>query len=233
MDQSASKLAAGRQQGEHQVDEQRAAILDAAEALFLRNGIEGTRMNAIAAQAGITRMSLYRYFPNRDEIALEIQKRMLGRIAALIATEDMVGDPLETMKKLARSMVRNFATLRDAYRYIGMFDSLYLDNPPGTEITEWTKHQLVTFLWNGVSMEALTREVPQGNRLNMAISTVIWFLEKLALRGELTWSDRSIPLEEHLRAFEDMIIGYIERELGPKETGNEKGPFVPGESAHR
>ena len=41
--------------------------------------------------------------------------------------------------------------------------------------------------------------------------TRIWFLEKLALRGELTWSNKEVPLEEHLRIFEDMITGYFDR----------------------
>jgi hypothetical protein len=43
------------------------------------------------------------------------------------------------------------------------------------------------------------------------MSTVIWFLEKLALRGELTWSNQAVPLEAHLAAFEEMITGYIDR----------------------
>ena len=36
------------------MDEQRSSILDAAETLFLQNGLESTRMIDIAAQAGIT-----------------------------------------------------------------------------------------------------------------------------------------------------------------------------------
>ena len=44
----------------------------------------------------------------------------------------------------------------------------------------------------------------------MAVSTVIWFLEKLALRGELTWSDEAVPLQQYLDHFEDMIVSYID-----------------------
>ena len=79
-----SKLDTGRQNGRHQVDEQRSSILDAAEALFLQNGLESTRMIDIAAQAGITKVTLYRYFPNRDVIALAIHARMMEKIVALI-----------------------------------------------------------------------------------------------------------------------------------------------------
>jgi hypothetical protein len=92
-----------------------------------------------------------------------------------------------------------------------MFDKIYLDNPPDATLTQWTKHQLISLPRNGAALTQLAREHPQGNRLIMVTSTVIWFLEKLALRGELTWSDQMVPLSEHLKPFEEMIIGYIDR----------------------
>ena len=85
-----SKLDTARQNGAHQVDEQRSSILDAAEALFLQNGLDSTRMIDIAAQAGITKVTLYRYFPNRDVIALEIHAR-----EELGFAPDELGNPVE------------------------------------------------------------------------------------------------------------------------------------------
>jgi hypothetical protein len=63
-------------------------------------------------------------------------------------------------------------------------------------------------------------ESPQYNRFIMVMNTVAWFLEKLALRGELTWSNQSIPLEEHLKLFEEMIIGYIDQSLNPNASAS-------------
>ena len=134
MNQSTSQSEAKRQQGKHQVDEQRTSILEAAETLFLQSGLEKTTMVEIAAAAGITKVTLYRYFPNRDMIALEIQVRMMDEIAALVdpglvesgqvdLNLNASTDPataLRSVKTLAQSMIRNFAALRDAYRYMGM-----------------------------------------------------------------------------------------------------------------
>ncbi len=215
MNKSTSKSEADRQNGKYQVDEQRYRILDAAEKLFLQNGLESTKMVDIAAQAGITKVTLYRYFPNRDVIALEIQARMIERIASLLDPKDL--EPTLTVaKKLAQSMIRNFDLLRDAYRYMGMFDELYLDNPLDAASAQWTKDQLITMPWSRTAMLDKAREYPQGNRFLMVISTVIWFLEKLALRGELTWSDQSVPQKEHLKLFEEMILGYIDRFINPE-----------------
>ncbi len=210
MKTAVSNLEAIRKEGKTQVESQRVAILDAAEKLFLKNGLEKTRMIDIAAEAGITKMTLYRYFPNRDIIAVEIHKRMLSRIVALIPPDESAALP-EIVRNLVRSMIDSFDSLRDAYRYMGMFDHLYLDNLPETALTQWTKNLLLTFKWNGMSLVDFLQEEPEGSRSIMVMSTVIWFLEKLALRGELTWSDRAVPLETHLRLFEEMILGYIDR----------------------
>lgn len=218
MTQSISQSETKRQQGKHQVEEQRTTILDTAERLFLQNGLEKTTMVEIAAAAGITKVTLYRYFPNRDMIALEIQVRMMNKIASsvdpsVIDSSDSA-TALTSVKKLAQSMICNFATLREAYRYMGMFDQLYLDNPTDAALGQWTKNQLLALPWKGAKPASISASQVHGDRFGMVLSTVVWFLEKLALRGELTWSDQTIPIEEHLKLFEEMIVGYIEQSIG-------------------
>ena len=66
---------------------------------------------------------------------------------------------------------------------------------------------------------------PYSEEITVIMNTVIWFLEKLALRGELTWSNKEIPLEEHLRIFEDMITGYFDR-LIEARTARKTLPFA-------
>jgi len=208
--------ATNRQIGKHQVDEQRICILDAAEQLFLQNGLENTSMVDIATAAGITRVTLYRYFANRDSIAVEIQIRMLRKIDAMINTNDDVSSP-ESLRQRAQAMIRNFPQLQDAYRYIGMFDKIYLDNAPETALTQWTKDQLINGNWGRPGLREFHRNQPYGNAISVIFNNITWFLEKLALRGELTWSDKDVPLEENLRIFEDMIMGYFDRLMGSKE----------------
>jgi AcrR family transcriptional regulator len=107
MDHSHSKLETTRQSGKTQVDARRTAILDTAEKLFLQNGLENTRIIDIAAEAGISKMSLYRYFPNRDVIALEIHAHMLEKISALVDPGDLTLS-LEKAREVAVQMIRSF-----------------------------------------------------------------------------------------------------------------------------
>jgi AcrR family transcriptional regulator len=193
-----------RQSGKYQVDEQRENILQAAETLFLQNGLENTSMIDITRQAGITRATLYRYFQNRDEIAVQIQMRMMGKIQAVLPGEGLPST-LEEHRQGAQQVIRNFDRLRDAYRYIGMFDRIYLDNTPDNALAQWTKARLVAGGFDDRGTETPGQPLP-WKELGVILSTITWFLEKLALRGELTWSDPGVPLEEHLQFFEEMIM---------------------------
>jgi AcrR family transcriptional regulator len=199
-----SKLHAGRQDGKHQVDAQRASILDAAETLFLRQGLETTTMVDIATQTGITKVTLYRYFPNRDEIAVDIRSRMLQRIAAL-AEPSTHPRSLEGARTVAQAMIRNFDALRDAYRFLGMFDARYLDHPPEVGETRWARQAIAALSERDTAATA----DPEVQRAAVILSAVLWFLEKVAMRGEVILGAPELPLAQQLQTLEEMVLVYI------------------------
>ncbi|QPC88464.1 TetR family transcriptional regulator [Mesorhizobium sp. NBSH29] len=49
-------------------DQQVQRVLDAAKACFLRSGFQGTSMQQICAEAGMSPGALYRYFPSKESI---------------------------------------------------------------------------------------------------------------------------------------------------------------------
>jgi AcrR family transcriptional regulator len=50
-------------------------VLDAASALFRKQGLQGTDMSDIAAAVGLARNSLYRYYPNKEHILVACVER--------------------------------------------------------------------------------------------------------------------------------------------------------------
>lgn len=54
----------------------RAQIREAAQALFLRHGFEGTTMDAVTAAAGISKQTLYRYYPSKEALFADILDQM-------------------------------------------------------------------------------------------------------------------------------------------------------------
>jgi TetR/AcrR family transcriptional repressor of uid operon len=57
-------------------------ILDAAEDCFVTVGVRGTTMDAIAAAAGVSRITVYRRIGNRDQIVLAVLLRIVDRYLA-------------------------------------------------------------------------------------------------------------------------------------------------------
>jgi AcrR family transcriptional regulator len=210
MKKKISKLETVRQNGKTQVDAQRSKILEAAETLFLQQGLECTNMTDIAAQAGITRMSLYRYYPDRDQIAFEIAAGMLKKIEG---SYDMGGRAItfETLREIALAMIDKFYLLRDAYRYLGMFDHLYGDRYPSETLAAWYKDQIFSLRWGGSLPEASHQDASIRKQAVTILNTVMSFLEKMAARGELMSNEQEVPLDEQLNLFKEMIGCYIDR----------------------
>ena len=50
----------------------REVLLQAAESVFAQNGYDGTTVDAIAEQAGVTKKLLYYHFKNKHEILIEL-----------------------------------------------------------------------------------------------------------------------------------------------------------------
>jgi AcrR family transcriptional regulator len=77
----------------------RAAILDATAALVADHGLRGTTMSRVAAAVGITRATLYKYFPGVEAILLAWHERhVAGHLARLAELHDGPGRPGERLR---------------------------------------------------------------------------------------------------------------------------------------
>jgi AcrR family transcriptional regulator len=69
-------------------------VLDAASALFRKQGFHGTDMSHIAAAVGLARNSLYRYYPNKEHILVAcVQRDMTPFLKRIEALEQGFPDP--------------------------------------------------------------------------------------------------------------------------------------------
>jgi AcrR family transcriptional regulator len=54
-------------------------VLDAAQSLFADRGIDGTSMDAIAHASGVSKATIYKHWPDKDALCLEVMVRIHGR----------------------------------------------------------------------------------------------------------------------------------------------------------
>lgn len=75
--------------------EKRSAIIDAAQNLFSERGIDGASIEAIAAASGVSKVTVYRHFPDKAAIFLSMILRENDRLARLISEANVPNGTLE------------------------------------------------------------------------------------------------------------------------------------------
>ena len=200
-----------RRERAQQVEDRRAEIIAVAAELFLEKGLEQTTMLDIAARAHISKVTLYRYFANRDPLAFEVAAQMLQTIVQTASQRVDEGAPImSTIKEVCLGLIREFSTLQGAYRYIGMFDHLYGDHYPTDELATWYKQHIFGLTVGGISLVA--NDALDENAKTQVVTLfnmIMSFMEKLAARGELMAEEQEIPLQAQLNAFESIVMIYL------------------------
>lgn len=82
----------------------REAILRAARAAFAEKGLAGARVEEIAAEAGITKATLYHHFPTKDDLFRDVLARAYRGVRDAERALDLDGlDPADALAALVRA----------------------------------------------------------------------------------------------------------------------------------
>ena len=84
-------------------------VLEGARKVFLRDGFEGASVDDIVREAGVSKATLYSYFPDKRLLFLEVAKtECAAQSDAAVAQVEASGDIREVMTTAAKRMVRFF-----------------------------------------------------------------------------------------------------------------------------
>ena len=104
--------------------EKRAAILIAAKALFIRNAFAGTSMDAIAADAGVSKLTVYSHFGDKDNLFREVIR---SRIQDLLPEETYLFDPQVDIRETLLRVALTHAHLDCNAETVGTFRAILSD----------------------------------------------------------------------------------------------------------
>jgi AcrR family transcriptional regulator len=106
---------------EEAVGEFRERLIDAAERLFAAHGLEAVTMRQLASELGVSPMTPYRYFADKDAILAAVRARGFARHAeALEAARASKSVGLQGSSNVSRAYVRFALDHPEAYKL--MFD---------------------------------------------------------------------------------------------------------------
>ena len=77
----------------------RTELTDVAMDLFLRNGFDATTVDEIAATAGISRRSLFRYFASKEAIIFDNLQDIGEQLAEALAQRPLAEDPWTSLRR--------------------------------------------------------------------------------------------------------------------------------------
>lgn len=84
----------------------RQAILRGAKDIFLKNGFGGASMDAVAAQTGVSKMTLYRYFDSKEDLFAGVITQLCEKIVDEDLEQVFRKAPREALHAFAQKMMR-------------------------------------------------------------------------------------------------------------------------------
>ena len=86
-------------------DAKKSRIIEGARTVFLRSGFEGTSMDAVAAQAGVSKMTVYRHYGSKEALFAGV----IGALCERIVDDDLLAvferPPEKALRLFARKMI--------------------------------------------------------------------------------------------------------------------------------
>lgn len=104
-------------------------ILESAQTLFLRDGIDSVTMNTIADEARIARKTLYKYFPTKQELAFAILKNFIEkRKDDFDSGQIPAGNGFQRLEFFLMDSVNMLERYPEFFRFLVEFNVLYARN---------------------------------------------------------------------------------------------------------
>ena len=84
-------------------------ILDAAEVVFARRGLAGTRVREIAAAVGLNGATLYNYYPSKDALYEAVLERGIQPLSTLLSDFAVASNESESAHQIVRAVMQHLA----------------------------------------------------------------------------------------------------------------------------
>jgi AcrR family transcriptional regulator len=85
-------------------------ILQGAMEVFLRSGYVGTSMDRVAAEAGVSKQTIYSHFGDKEGLFSALMEQVtIQRFQDLFSAEERRGDPIVVLRRIAHVYLHNIA----------------------------------------------------------------------------------------------------------------------------
>ncbi len=168
--------------------------------LFARDGYEATTLDAIAAEAGISRRTFFHYFKSKDDILLSQQAGIGEQLIAAIDAEPDAGTPFQTVRSAMRRIAAGYP----------LNELIVIDRMMMSIEAVQQRKQASYIRDEGLVFDALARRWPEADRMSLRIVAQLSIgLTRLSLDAWRGDGGRR-PIVDYL----DTVLKTLDAELG-------------------
>ncbi len=195
-----------------------AIVLDAAEILFAKKGIEKTTMQEIADAANLGVATIFRLFPKKEEIAVGTATRRLKKFLLLFQkVQSLEVTSIEKIERLMDHFLEQFLFAEgNDFKMIEDFEiySLLLSEP----IEDTQQYKVIYREISQIYAEIIKAAMKDGSirtdinieqSLLTLINAFVTFAKKLSIQKNIGFIELDLAPEKQLKLLKQVILDYL------------------------
>ena len=207
------------------MEKKRAEIRSAAKALFLRSGFHGTSTDAIAATAGVSKETLYRYYARKEDLFVDVVRSLTTERLHPLQWTERSAEPtsVQDLRLLLRDIARQVLETMVQPEYLAIFRLMLAELPRFPElgplfrqtVPEPVINALLSLLRQGQAHGVVREDIDLATVGRMFFGTLLTYgvLDGLLLNA----STSQMPEASVIDAFVDSMMDVV------AEKHNEEG----------
>lgn len=187
-------------------------MIDAALDLFVEKGYAATRLDDVAKRAGVSKGTLYLYFPNKEELFKAVVRQAL--VPNLERGEQMVEHYRGTSRDLIRDLIKAWWSILGSQRIGGIPKLMLAESGNFPELAKFYYEEVIQ-RGHGIFTKALQRGIRAGEFRKLDIKYVLRLIPApmiLALlwRHSFACCEREeLDIEIYLETHVDLLLNGI------------------------
>lgn len=192
-------------------------IVEAAKELFTERGLNDVQMKDVAKRAGAGVATVFRYFPKKDELIVEVAIRSLDAVEAefqrIISMKSSAFERLEqlldTLLDAQKAEHYKSARFREAFESYASFRT-----EPLPEIDRYLARQrqimdlLEPLIQDGQQDGSINRSIPAKPLIVTIINSYSSFTNNVALKSSISYLDQDIQPETQQKVLKKILLDY-------------------------
>jgi len=196
-------------------------ILEAAEKLFIRDGIDNVSIGAIADAARIARKTLYQYFSNKQDIAWAILQNLTDESTSAFDHPQIPdGSGFQRIEAFMLHMIHLLEAYPEHIRFIVEFDALYAREGDPTRVRQIFAKRgdpLIQMIRQGIADGSIRPDVDAELFSAAMLNLVSGMNSRFALLGKQVSEEYGHPVMELYREICHNFLRGIQAAPAPRE----------------